>query len=546
MSSLKPPSPSGILLDLLVLMLAACGGSESAPGTPDNPPPPVPGKYSVLTYHNDNARDGLNASETLLTPAGVNSTDFGKVGFYAVDGKVDAQPLFLPSQEIMGAEHNVLYVATEHDSLYALDADTGAVLWHDSLLKSGETPSDDRGCSQVTPEIGITATPVIDPKAGTEGVIYAVAMSKDGAGHYFQRLHALDALTGIELAGSPVPLQAQYPGTGDGSSGGFVIFDPAQYKERAGLLLDHGFLYLAWSSHCDDRPYTGWIMSYDEKTLAQVSVLNIAPNGEGNSIWMSGAGMAADSDGNLYFLAANGSFDTTLDSNGFPSQGDYGNAFMKLSAVNGKLAVADYFTMANTVAESAADEDLGSGGALLLPDFVDSSGVTRQLAVGAGKDGTLYVPDRNNMGKWHSGGDRIWQEVPGALPNGEFAMPAYFDGAVYYGGVGAPLMAFHVTTAMLSVSPVSQSGHSFGYPGTTPCVSANGTQDGIVWVAENGSVAGLYAYDAGNLAHELYDSNQAGSRDHFGAGNKFITPTVVNGKVYVGTTDGVAVFGLLH
>ncbi|MGE5624885.1 MAG: PQQ-binding-like beta-propeller repeat protein [Bacillota bacterium] len=533
-------------LTAAVLALAGCGGSSSTPGTPDNPPPPVPGKYSVLTYHNDNARDGLNANETVLTPANVNASGFGKIGFYSVDGKVDAQPLFLPSQEILGEEHNVLYVATEHDSLYALDADTGTVLWHDSLLGSGETPSDDRGCDQVTPEIGITATPVIDPKAGSEGVIYAVAMSKDGAGHYFQRLHAIDVLTGDELAGSPVAISAQYPGNGDGSSGTFVKFVPAQYKERAGLLLDHGFLYLAWASHCDFRPYTGWVMAYDQNTLAQVSVLDITPNGEGASIWQSGAGMAADSDGNIYFLAANGSFDTALDSKGFPSQGDYGNAFMKLSAVNGQLAVADYFTMAGTVAESAADEDLGSGGALVLPDQADASGAVKRLVVGAGKDQTLYVPDRDNMGKWHPSTDKIWQEIPGGLAGAEFGMPAYFNGVVYYGAVDDVLRAFHLGSAKLSGSPVSASTHSFAYPGATPSISADGSMNGIVWVAENGSVAGLYAYDASDLSRELYDSNQSGSRDHFGAGNKFITPTVVNGKVYVGTQTGIAVFGLLH
>ena len=523
------------------LLLAGCGGSSS--NTISTPAAPVLGSYSVLTYHNDNLRDGLNTLEKVLTPANVNATQFGKIGFYAVDGKVDAQPLFLPSRQIAGDTHNVLYIATEHDSLYALDADKGTVFWHVSLLHAGETPSDDHGCSQVTPEIGITATPVIDPKAG---VIYAVAMSKDGSGHYFQRLHALDVTTGDEKPGSPVSVQATYPGSGDNSSGGSVIFDPSQYKERAGLLLLNGVVYLSWSSHCDFRPYTGWIMGYDQTTLAKTSVLNISPNGNGASIWQSGNGPAADNQGNIYFLAANGTFDTTLDAKGFPSQGDYGNAFMKLSTTGGKLAVVDYFTMTNTVAESASDDDLGSGGALLLPDFIDSGGVTKHLAVGAGKDGFIYVPDRDNMGKWHPSIDKIWQELSGALPNGEFASPAYFNGTVYYGGVDDVLRAFRVTDAKLSASPVSESAHSFAYPGATPSISANGTADGIVWVAENGAVAGLYAYDAANLAHELYDSNQSGSRDQFGAGNKFITPTVVNGKVYVGTTDGVAVFGLLH
>lgn len=531
------------LLTAAVLSLAGCGGSDSISLSL---PPSTTARFSVLTYHNDNARDGLNASETILTPANVNKSEFGKLAFFAVDGKVDAQPLFLASVLIMGDEHNVLYVATEHDSLYALDADSGAVLWHDSLLKRGESPSDDRGCDQVTPEIGITSTPVIDPKAGADGTLYVVAMSKDVSGNYFQRLHAIDLISGAEQAGSPVVIHAQYPGNGDGTNGTDVVFDPAQYKERAGLLLSKGVIYTTWASHCDIRPYTGWIIGYDQTSLRQTSVLNIAPNGEGASVWASGAGPAADSAGNIYFLASIGSFDTTLTPQGFPSEGDYGNAFMKLSTAGGALAVADYFTMANTVAESAGDIDLGSGGAMLLPDLMDAGGVTRHLAVGAGKDGTIYVPNRDDMGKWHPGGDQIWQELPGLLPGGEFAMPAWFNGMVYYGGLGTPLMAFSVTDALLSTSPVSQSARSFAYPGATPSVSANGVQNGIVWVVENGATAGLYAYDAGDLTRELYDSNQSGSRDQFGAGNKFITPTVVNGKVYVGTPSGVAVFGLLH
>ena len=530
------------------LMLYACGGgdSESNGGVIPTPPPPPKGGASVLTWHNDNTRSGLNDQETTLTHAKVNSTDFGKVGFFATDGKVDAQPLYQPGLTLQGAKHDVLYVATEHGSLYAFDASSSAVLWKKSMLGAGETTSDDRGCSQVTPEIGITGTPVIDPSFGAHGAIFLVAMSKKN-GNYFQRLHALDAITGAELPGSPVTVSASYPGTGDGNNGsGSVVFTPAQYKERAGLLLFNGVIYSTWASHCDDRPYGGWIISYDEATLARKNVLDIAPNGEGASIWAAGAGPAADARGNIYFLAANGDFDTALDMNGFPSQGDYGNAFMKLATTGGTLTVADYFTMAGAVAENNADEDLGSGGAMLLPDVKDGSGNVKHLAVGAGKDQTLYLVDRDDMGKFHTPSDQIWQEIPNGLGGGEFAAPAYFNGTVYYGAVGDVIRAFRISAAKLVAMPSSQSAHSFQYPGATPSVSANGANDGIVWVAENGSPAALYAYDAGNLGHELYDSNQAGSRDQFGSGNKFITPTVANGRVYVGTTSGVAVFGLLH
>lgn len=532
----------------LVVLLVGCGGGSSqssgiSQGGGNPTPPPQHSDVSVLTYHNDNVRDGLNSKETTLTLANVNSTQFGKIGFLAVDGLVDAQPLYLSSLNVGGKNHKVLYVATEHDSLYAFDADSGAVLWHVSVLGAGETTSDDRGCGQVTPEIGVTATPVIDPSAGAHGTIFVVAMSKNGT-TYFQRLHALDLASGAELGGSPVTVQAKYPGSGDNNSGGYVVFDPAQYKERPGLLLLNGAVYTFWSSHCDDRPYTGWIMAYSETNLAQTRVFNIVPNGNEASIWAAGAGPAADAAGNIYFLAANGTFDTTLDVNGMPNQGDYGNAFIKLSTAGSGLSVADYFTMSSTVAESNVDEDLGSGGVLLLPDLKDSGGTTRHLAVGAGKDQAIYVTDRDNMGKFDPSTDHIWQEIPNGLNGGEFGMPAYFNGTVYYGAVGDVLRAFSISNAKLSTLPSSQSAHSFGYPGATPSVSADGTKNGIVWVAENGSTAGLYAYDAGNLAHELYDSNQAGGRDQFGPGNKFITPTIANGKVYVGTTNGVVVFGL--
>ena len=500
----------------------------------------------VLTYHNDNARTGQALSETILTTSNVNSTQFGKLFQVSVDGKVDAQPLYastvaIPSQGV----HNVLFVATEHDSVYAFDADAGKQLWKVSLLQAGENPSDKRGCGQVSPEIGITATPVIDRSSGPNGTIYVAAMSKDSSSAYHQRLHALDMTSGAEEFSGPKEVQATFPGTGDNSNGTNVIFDPAQYKERPGLLLLNHVIYTSWSSHCDDAPYTAWIIAYNEATLKQVNVLDLTPNGHEGSLWMSGAGLAADSAGYLYPLLANGTFDTTLDKNGFPSHNDYGNAFVKLSTANGGLAVADYFTMSNTVSESNADEDLGSGGVLVLPDMSDSGGVTRHLAAGAGKDQTLYLADRDNMGKFNPTADNIYQELRSGLPGGIFSMPAYFDGRLYFGPVGYNLIAFQFSNAKLQTTPVSSTSTVFSYPGATPSISANGSKDAIVWATENTNPAVLHAYDASDLSKELYNSNQAGARDHFGAGNKFITPTIANGKVYVGTTSGVGAFGLL-
>ena len=501
----------------------------------------------VLTYHNDIARTGQNLNETILTTSNVTSATFGKLGLYPVDGLVDAQPLYASSEAVPGnGTHNLLVAATEHDSVYAFDADTGTTLWHTSLLKSGETTSDTRGCGQVTPEIGITSTPVINRTAGPNGTVYVVAMSKDASGAYHQRLHALDLALGTELLGGPTEIQASYPGTGDNSNGTDVIFDPGQYKERAALLLMNGVIYTGWASHCDYRPYTGWIIAYSASTLAQTSVLNVTPNGNEGAIWMAGAGLAADNSGNIYFLDANGDFDTTLNASGFPSDGDFGNAFMKLSTSGGGLTVADYFEMDNEASENGSDTDLGSGGTVVLPDLSDGNGNTLHLAVGAGKDSNLYVVNRDSMGKFSAANNNsIYQELSGKLPGGVWSKPAYFNNTVYYGSVGSPILAFTITNAKLSTSATAQTANSFGYPGATPSVSANGTSNGIVWAVENSGTAVLHAYNAATLT-ELYNSNQAASgRDNFGAGNKYMTPTIVNGKVFVGTPNAVAVFGLL-
>src|SRR5438552_7459764 len=504
----------------------------------------VASTVDVITYHYDNSRSGQNLSETALTPANVTSTTFGKLGEFVVDGKVDSQPLSLSQVTIGGQKKNVLYVATEHGSVYAFAADSingtaSTVLWKTSTLGSGETTSDNRGCGQVTPEIGITATPVIDR---SRNAIYVVAMSKDTSGTYFQRIHALDLTTGAELFGGPTNISATYPGSGANSLGGNVVFDPAQYKERPGLLQISGTIYTTWASHCDFAPYTSWIMAFSADTLAQTSVLNLVPNGSDGGIWMAGTAPAADPAGNLFFILGNGDFDTTLNSSGFPANGNCGNCFVKLSTSSG-LKLADYFTPHNTVAESNADTDFGSGGGILLLDVTDSGGVTRHLSVGAGKDSIIYVVDRDSMGKFNASTDQIYQEISGQLGGGVFSMPAFFNNTVYYGAVGDALKAFPVTTARLAAAPSSQSTHHFGYPGTTPSVSANGATNGIVWAIEN-TGAILFAYDATDLTKELYNSNQAANgRDHFSGNGKFITPVIVNGKVYVGTPNSVAVFG---
>jgi hypothetical protein len=545
----------------MLLLLVGCGNSPSSPSN-SNPNSIVgcggtigagtnssaASLVDVVTYHYDNLRTGQNANETILTPANVNSARFGKLGEFAVIGKVDAQPLYLSNVFIPGVgTRNVLYVATEHGCVYAFDEEsisgnTGKALWITSTSMSGEIPSDNRGCGQVTPEIGVTSTPVIDRR---RGAIYVVAVSKTAGGNYLHRLHALDLTTGVELFGGPTLITASYPGTGAGSSGGDVVFDPSAYNERPGLLELNGTIYTTWGSHCDQGAYTSWVMAFSADTLKQTGALNLTPNGNDGGIWMSGASPAADQAGNIYFILGNGTFDTALNSSGFPSRGDCGNCFAKISS-SFPLALLDYFTPSNTVVQSSQDLDFGSGGPLLLPDLIDGTGATRHLAVGSGKDSKIYVFDRDNMGKFNAGGDAVYQEIIGALAsNGEYGKPSYFDNTVYYGAWNDNLKAFPIINARLGTTPSSQSSRQFPYPGTTPAISANGTANGIVWAVENGGTAVLHAYDATNLGRELYNSSQAANgRDQF-AGNKFITPMIANGRAYVGTPASVAVFGLL-
>ena len=372
---------------LALWQLEGCGSSTTSTSGGSPSPAPTPSSIDVVNYHYDNMRTGQNTHETVLTTANMNPAKFGKLGAFIVDGKVDAQPLYLSNVSIPGhGMRNVLYVATEHGSVFAFDADsvsgnTTTPLWMVSTQLPGELPSDDRGCGQVTPEIGIISTPVIDRG---RGAIYVVAVSKNASGNYFHRIHALDLSTGKELFGGPTIITATYPGNGAGSSGGNVVFDPAEYNERPGLLEINGTIYTAWGSHCDAGAYTSWVMAYSADTLKQTGVLNLVPNGSDGGIWMSGTAPAADAAGNIYVINGNGTFDTTLDASGFPSQSDCGNCFAKVSY--GPLKLLDYFTPSNTVALSNADADLGSGGPLLLPDLVDATGTTRHLAVASGKN----------------------------------------------------------------------------------------------------------------------------------------------------------------
>jgi hypothetical protein len=526
----------------------------------------------VLTYHNDIARTGQTTNEEILTPANVNSNQFGKLWMLPTDGQVRAEPLYAAGVSIPNqGERNVVFVVTEGDTVYAFDADSTNMFWSVSMLGTNEQTSDNPGCfTSEFPQIGITATPVIDRQLGPNGTIFIEAMSRNFSGVYFQRLHALDLATGSDRL-APVEITGGYPGYGDNSISGNVIFDPQHYLERACLLLLNGVVYTAFSAHCDQGPATSWVMGFDEYSLTQTSVVNLTPNGTLGSIWNSGAGPAADTNGNIYVTLGNGSFDNYLTTNGFPGAGDYGNSLVKLTTARNILAVADYFAMSNVQNEVEADIDLGSGGALVLPPMTDALGNTHNLVVTAGKDQNIYLADTANMGKFNSSNNNaLYQELPsvfpgtnGGLPNGYglaggvWGAPAYYNGTLYFGPVSGPVTAFPFQNAHLAFGS-SRSPSVFGYPGTIPSVSANGASNGIVWayetlhaqiVIETGTLttpAVLHAYAATNLAVELYNSMQAtNNRDLFGTTVKFMTPMIASGRVYVPSTTGVGVFGLL-
>jgi hypothetical protein len=380
------------------------------------------------------------------------------------------------------------------------------------------------------PEIGITSTPVIDRAAGT---IYVVAMTKE-RGEFVHRLHALDVATGAERPSSPVRVQASYPGTGDG--GTTVALIPRNYKQRPGLLLLNGVVYTAWSSHCDAATYHGWLIGYDAQTLRQVSVYNNTPNGVAASFWAGGAAPAADDAGNIYVVGGNGTFNYAL------GGADLGESYIKLAS-SGGLAVEDYFTPFNFQQLNEDDADVGSAGVVLIGDEAGSA-AHPHLMFGVGKEGRYYLLDRDNMGQWQAGSDSQIVATTGAYANsGLFGNPAYFNHSLYLCSTGMPMTANSIYDAVLSVAPTSQTNSRFDYPGCVPTISANGTDDAIVWATE--SAPALHAWDANNLAIELYSSNLNAARDGMGPYVKFTLPTVANGKVYVGTQNSLEVYGLL-
>ena len=549
---------------------------------------------SVLTYHNDNSRDGINTREFALSTSTVTTATFGKLFSCAVDGAVYAQPLWMRGVSIAGSTHNIIVVATQHDSVYVFDADAKPCVryWRVNLLDtlhggtSGEAPvrwNDVGNCfGDIYPEVGVTGTPVID---STTNTIYVVSASESNpknsgmcsrsSGNFYHRLHALDVFTGSEKYDAPVTIAASVPGTGDGSVNGMVSFNSQLHHNRSGIAEYGGRIYIAFAAHEDARPYHGWVIAYKATNVQQqMAVFNTTPNGINGAdggIWAGGAAPAIDGGGDLYVSTGNGVFDELPP----PPNDDYGDSILRLHYVTGSslngvnLSIAGYFTPDDQLSLAQSDGDLGSGGVVLFPTQTGSG--PKYLLAEVGKEGVVYLIDRNNMGQYNpSNNNQIVQSFAGPV-NGLWGIPALWLNNLYVGGQVDAIrqFTFSPTTELFNTTAASKTPSNFGYPGTVPSVSSQSAGHGIVWAVDsslygyanhnvtvNCSVvplpaacsgpAILHAYNATNLAQEYWNSAQAANnRDKAGTAVKFVPPTIANGKVYVGTRTEVDVYGLL-
>jgi hypothetical protein len=511
------------------------------------------GQVAVTTYHNDNYRSGVNPNETILTPSNVNEVQFGKQLTLPVQGYVYAQPLYVPGVNINGVLHNVVYVATEHDQVDAFDANTGAQLWQKSFIgtfgnRQIETVSSgDVDCPDLAPEIGITGTPVIDLASNR---LYVVAKTKEIVNNqttYYQRLHVLDIRSGVEnLTGVffAAPITARTAGTGSGSVDGYLTFDPRMQHQRSALALANGTIYVSWASNCDNPPYHGYVMGFNAGSARPVGVFVTTPDGYDGGVWMSGSGPAVDKTGNIYVPTGNGYFDVNVGGT------DYGDSILRLSWAGIFPAVADYFTPWDQAMLDAYDGDVAAGGVLLLPD--QPGAPYPHLLVQIGKEGTLDLVDRDNMGHFNPSGDtQIVQTLP-YVTGGVWGGPAMWNNNLYLGGYDSPLKAFYYDpdTQQIEEQYTSASPEVFVFPGPTASISANGTNNAIAWIIQTDSYpngnAVLRAYDANNLATELYNSTLNQARDQAGLAVKFSVPTIAGGMVLVGAQNQVDVYGLLQ
>lgn len=484
---------------------------------------------NVVTYHNDNARTGQYLNELLLSPSNVAPGQFGKRFTLPVDGAVYAQPLYLARVKVAGkALHNILFVVTAHDSIYAFDADdestTGTQpLWKVSLIDASNNvttvPAADVNCP-VIPELGILGTPVIDSVAGT---LYLIAETKEQGNSYVFRLHALDVANGSERAGSPAVIQPA----------GFV---PVLHKQRTALLLANGVIYSSWSGHCDLGAFHGWVLAHDATSLQPVGVFNDTPTDRGASFWSGGSGPAGDTDGSVFVVSANGDFDGNIPAS------RYDESVLKLSAAP-QLTVADMFAPFNQETLDAGDFDLGSSGALLLPDETGSAAHPRLLFT-SGKEGRLYLLDRQNLGGAQTGSDaKALASLP-VLKTATFGSAAYFNGSIFLGPKDSPMVAFPVAAAELASTPSAQGSTSLGVQGATPSISANGSQNGLVWAISGNNGGTLIGYRASDLTEVFNSSLQP--TDALGGYAEFAVPAIADGKVFAGTFSTVSIYGELN
>jgi hypothetical protein len=505
--------------------------------------PGTTGIAQITTSQYDNMRTGATLNEKTLTPQNVNVRQFGKLGAFKVDGAVYAQPLYVPSLEIPGkGKHNVLFVATEHDSVYAFDAERPAdpPLWHVSFLDAqrGIVPlsGDEVQCPFIQPDVGITSTPVIDMRSGT---LYVLARTRIrhrvAANDYFQHLHALAITTGVEKFGGPKLITASVPGRGAGAANGKVAFEPLRENPRASLLLVNNTVYLTWASSCDVDPYHGWVMGYDAQTLAQRAVLNVTPDGTEGGIWAADTGPAADANGDVYVPTGNGTFDAGSGGR------DYGDSVLKLDS---SLAIRDYFTPFDQAQLSDSDADLGSSGPTLLPD---QPGPHPHLLLQPTKGAMIYVLDRDHLGKFGREADNIVQRM--SMSGGGYGAIAYWNHHAFFASSDDYLRDYAIQNGQLKRAAASSV--KFENPGATPTVSADGTKNAIVWAVATKTWNGanrpaiLYAFDATKLGKPIYSSDQNEARDRAALATRFVVPIVANGRVYFGARGEVEVYGLL-
>jgi hypothetical protein len=523
----------------------------------------VPTAVPVLTWRYDQTHAGQNTRETLLTPSNVNPDSFGKLFSLNVDSTVYPQPLYVPNLKMSdGQTHNVLFVATSNDSIYAFDADSNGgtnanPIWKITLLDSAHgagagataVPWQDTGSPDVAPTVGITGTPVINPDTNT---MYVVGTTKEN-GTYFARLHAINIITGAEQANSPVNISATVAGTGNGSSGGQLAFSPLWENQRPALAYYNGYVYIGFGAHGDNGPWHGWLFSYNATTLAQSAVLCLTPNGSGAGIWGSGAGFPIDdgaTGGRMFVVTGNGTRSTMPP---FDANSEFGESTIAFSLANGGLKPIDAFTPFNYQALNTADWDLGAGGVLMIPD---QQGTHPHVLVQAGKEGRILVLDRDNLGGYAAGASsntNALQDISTLIPQGKgfWATPAYWNGMVYLWAENNVAMMFKMNTGVMDAEPASKSSVSATWPDPTFSISSNGTQNGIAWAVRadqfntNGPAV-LYAWDANDLTSTIYESDTNATRDSAGPANRYSIPVVTNGKVYVAANKEVDVYGLVN